>query len=335
MNDTEPTGKTGSEPAARTRPEHLVIRISRYSGLIDLVSKHSNIFAATVLITVLVSVLFTGLTLVAIAIKRVYPYNVIQTNALGAMTIRNEEKDITYWLFNTAELWADSGVDVEKGDVLTIRASGGSHTSIHHLIEGARMNERRIGWKQSDGSDADFDERDELRRQWRIVPHKPGDALIMRVVDKEEDRTKTDPKRIYLIGKERANLYVAQAGRLEFAVNDIILSPATIYEMMSDHLRVLARKHAPNLIRRIPQVEVADQKHVEQFFTELGHDNGLKWLYDKYMDEGYRIGRHPDGTNRIDRNELTYYNEEEYVNAWYDDNVGSFLISIEHRKGNR
>ena len=100
MNDTEPTGKTGAEPAARTQPEHLVIRISRYGGLIDLVSKRSNIFAATVLITVLVSVLFTGLTLVAIAIKRVYPYNVIQTNALGA--IRRSCGPIRAWMSRKA-----------------------------------------------------------------------------------------------------------------------------------------------------------------------------------------------------------------------------------------
>lgn len=29
---------------------------------------------------------------------------------------------------------------------------------------------------------------------------------------------------------------------------------------------------------------------------------------------------------------MSYYNEQRYYNAWYDDNVGSFLIVVELKK---
>ncbi|MBO4660358.1 MAG: hypothetical protein J5610_02740 [Prevotella sp.] len=49
--------------------------------------------------------------------------------------MKSEDKEVIYWLLNTADVWANSGIHVEKGDELTIRASGLSHAGIHHLVD--------------------------------------------------------------------------------------------------------------------------------------------------------------------------------------------------------
>lgn len=336
-----PEQDSGQAPADR-----LIVRIDRYTLLAEMLSKPRLMWYITGLTTLLLSFLFVGLTLAAITLKRIYPYNDFQTNAWGAMMIRTEEKDITYWLFNTAELWANSGIQVEKGDVLTIRASGRTHTAIHHLVEDARGNTLLDDpWSDTEGFEHKESERDQLRAKWRIIPHKPQDALIMWVAPPEASSEETpDNPQLYLIGKERTNFRVAQSGELRFAVNDIVLTPRTIYRMVLDHLKTIA-KNNPMYKAELDSLErfsskpdsLIKKETVDLLFEHLaGKAPKLKALYkaEDKKSTGYEFGTHPDfpKENEIDRNEMSYYNEKEYLNAWYDDNIGSFLIVIERKK---
>lgn len=137
---TEHPASADKQPPRRDaeQPERLIVRITRYQPFIDIVSDRRKIVNAALLITLVTCLIFMALLAIVLTVKRIYPYNDIQTNALGAMTIKDEDKEVTYWLFNTAELWANSGIAVKRGDVLTIRASGLSHSAIHHLQETPR-----------------------------------------------------------------------------------------------------------------------------------------------------------------------------------------------------
>lgn len=336
-----------SDPADKDR---LTIHITRYAPLIDIIKNPGSIFRFSLFITLITAFLFFGMVLITITIKRIYPYNDIQTNALGAMTFKTEDKDVTYWLFNTAELWADSGIQVEKNDIITIRASGGSHTAIHHLVDNVRGNKQLTDpWCGTEGVPQKQILHDSLRAKWRILPHQPSDVLIMQIIPVGE--SPYDPRgcikeeylnndNIHLIGKERTDLYITQSGKLYFAVNDIVLTPRTIYEMFKDQMHHLApgNRLVENFFRdhekRYPEI---NKGSVETMFSHIGENDILSKLYADNRKSYYKFGPAPaaagkEAPNTVSENEMSYYNKNDYSNVWYDDNIGSFLIVIEHKK---
>lgn len=104
--------------------QNIRVEISRYKTFLDALSDPQKVARVIFTVFSLGVLLFFGITLVVVTVKRFYPYSDITTNALGTTTIRNENKEVSYWLLNTAELWADSGINVKKGQTITIRASG-------------------------------------------------------------------------------------------------------------------------------------------------------------------------------------------------------------------
>ena len=118
----------------------MIIEIHKYQLLFDILKNPKLVWKLLLTMFCIVVVFFGGLSIVVLTIKSFYPYNNIRTNVYGATIMEDEDKEVIYWLFNTAELWANSGIEVEPGDELTIRASGASHTAIHHLVEDADNN---------------------------------------------------------------------------------------------------------------------------------------------------------------------------------------------------
>lgn len=223
----------------------LKVEIRQYQTLLEILDQPKKAMKVIAAMVTLAMAIFMALAFTTIAIKRFYPYNEIKTNAFGATTMQNEEVELTYWLFNTAELWGNSGIRVERGDQLTIRASGKSNTSIHHLVDRAFYNARpRYRWVGTEGEPRPSN----TRTAYRIYGERDPDALIMQVVPEREsgDANKLpeeylrpdfvrsiadeeDPEnRFYYIGKERTDLMINQSGTLRFAVNDIVLTDACI-----------------------------------------------------------------------------------------------------------
>lgn len=243
----------GGNPQAGTEDDKkpaLTVEIRKYQTLLEILDnpKHGlKVFAS---LLVLVTVVFMALAFITIAIKRIYPYNEIKTNAFGATTMQSEDVELTYWLFNTAELWANSGIRVEAGDILTIRASGRSNTAIHHLVDAASENQRlRHRWVGTEGEPRP----DNARTEFRLYPERDPDALIMQVIPESEAKVfhkelkdmYLNPRygdddaavtknfeRMYYIGKEHTDLVITQSGILHFAVNDIVLTEECIDEML-------------------------------------------------------------------------------------------------------
>lgn len=351
-NGTPPVGRSDSTSDDIPRDDEtgrdsLRIEFVKYQPFINAISDSRSIIRTAGLIALVVCLIFCGLLLLAISLKRIYPYSDIQTNVQGATTIRDEEKDVTYWLFNTADLWANSGISVKKGDVLSLRASGMSHTAIHSLVKDATDNRvPSTKWIGTDGVLNREDPRDIVRNKWRIVPQKPQDALVMRIVEDEayssdDDRIGNTQKQsnIYLIGKGRESLQINEDGFLQFAINDIVLTDEVIYLMLRDHARMLISRYRPG------ELAAFDSSYSEEYTPEnyqrLLKNQTAAELYLKYNNspdnpESYKFGPYPaddvnEAVNRWDKNEMTYYMEKKYRNAWFDDNIGSFLIVIERR----
>lgn len=249
QTDRGKDGKSFDEknPAEKKKAD-LEVEIRQYQTLLEILDKPKSTLKVIFARMFFALALFMALAFTAIAIKRFYPYNEIKTNAFGATTMQNEEVELTYWLFNTAELWADSGIKVKRGDVLTIRASGKSNTSIHHLVDHAFYNARpRYAWVGTEGQPRSAN----TRTEYRIYPDRDPDALILQVVPEKKElggeylrpdfvtRSKKDRRkcredaqeRFYYIGKERTDLRINQEGTLRFAVNDIVLTPRCIDSM--------------------------------------------------------------------------------------------------------
>ncbi|KAA6329956.1 hypothetical protein EZS27_021281 [termite gut metagenome] len=308
--------------------KHNTLRIEIVSNwsLLEILSDRKKVFKIMTALLVIVFTIFIGLAFVTISIKRIYPYNDIKINAFGATTMQNENVEIIYWLFNTADLWANSGIRVDKGDILTVRASGKSHTAIHHLVQDVeKNNELRDKWLGTDGDRKNTTKRDSLRAQYRIFANRAQDALLMQVVPEKIDRNskdfneyllfdepgnKTHEENYFFIGKERVDLRIHNAGILHFAVNDIVLTDTIIKKMIAENNLLINKEKEINKNKNLPDTT----------WTILNKKN-------------FEFGDYPNPKICTrDSNEMTYYLDKKYYNAWYDDNVGSFLIVIERKK---
>ena len=246
------TRKQSAVKTAAPNPEQqtLKIEVSRFGSIVNALSgdKWWRIVISVFLIG---CVLFSGIALVAIAIKKLYPYSDITTNGLGATTIKSEKGEVSYWLFNTASLWANSGITVEEGDVITIRSSGKFHSAIHHLYDATKDNkELKEDWIGPEGvkDNKDDNSGDYQRSRYRIFPGLNSNALVMQVVNDKAYDSAADtangakPENFYYIGDERQHIYINHPGTLHFAVNDIVLNDSTIKHMFVGCLEYLDRE---------------------------------------------------------------------------------------------
>lgn len=344
--------------------QKITIELYKYKTLIDALEDPKKVSRVVITIFLIGILLFSGITVITVAIKRLYPYSDITTNGLGATTIKNEKKEVSYWLFNTATLWANSGINVKKGDIITIRASGKSHTAIHHLYEAALGNtEKTNEWVGSEG-ELDSEEKDPAtyaRRRFRIFPDMPSGALLMQIVtdgaqtplDYPEDKEQNN---FFFIGKERQNIYINNNGTLHFAVNDIILDRPTIINMMWENIRQQYKNgnvKTKELVDKFFQndKELAEELNNNKLLNLTDTDfkqwkdkpDRIKALFEAVFEEDIlkhnKIGVMRLGITHVDTCdmcELSYYygktNEDQdkrCKTVWFDDNIGSFLIVVE------
>ena len=312
------------------------IEINQYKNLVKTFNNPKALAKIVIVVAVVITLVFVGIAAVALAVKHFYPYNTLKSNKYGATVIKNEDGDVTYWLFNSADLWSNSGIEVKKGEVISIRTSGAFHTAVHRLVEAADQNTVAISWLSPTGGvpskGQENENRDIKRSNFRICPESNADfnVILMQVLPKEYERLgrewfKENPPRgvdsvsfndqidggmigeqssanIYIIGDQHENIEIQEDGVLYFSCNDIALTHRKI-EAMKKHVRLK------------DTVYIKNGKTIR----------GKKDIGD------FQIGKHPSNPKKT---ELDYYFDNNYVNAWFDDNVGSFLIVVE-RKNNK
>ncbi len=338
--------------------QNIRVEISRYKTLLDALSDPKKVARVIFTVFSLGVLLFFGITLVVVTVKRFYPYSDITTNALGTTTIRNENKEVSYWLLNTAELWADSGINVKKGQTITIRASGKKHTAVHHLYRDAEENSPKlrepwVGTKGFRASEDERGERDRARARYKLFPGANQDALIMQIVYGDgpdirpddnvvrgKDRIITGLKKtdnsFILVGDRQENIYIEKDGRLYFTINDVPLDDATILKMMCD----ICEKPVPldllNLLRKADSLRTKyDKLRGEGKGIETALDSCYKGFLNLFdidslaTKKGSKHGPFEFGNNPYGEIELYGYYMERYIEPWYEDNVGSFLIVVE------
>ena len=254
--DAESTSKTESNNSNHSdeNSRTVTIEIVRHKRLFEILENPRAMWKVIASLFVIVGVFFIGLALVVLVVKSFYPYNVIKTNPYGATIIKNEDKEVIYWLFNTAELWANSGIEVKKNDRITIRASGAANTAIHYLVDGASDDfQPKFSWVGTEGIERNTGH-SAFRGKFRLVPDAPFGKLLMQIipVSKQKDRGKwikestyidgTDEKgvqnHIFTIGKERIELVIPCDGVLHFADNDVVMSDKNIKDMYLESLRL-------------------------------------------------------------------------------------------------
>lgn len=376
MDDNNTSTHQPSHPSAtnvdnseKRNENKVTLEIVRHGWLFNLLQTPRNLWKLFNFLFALLIVLMVALGTAVIIVKQFFPYNTITTSLYGNTTLRSEDKDVTYWLFNTAELWANSGIEVKKGDVLTIRASGASHTAIHHLARDVEKNSAlQTRWNDTRGASTRNDEdRDSYRRRFRIAPHENEGVLLMQVIPtKVNDKSSLAPyldghhnvsdECIYVIGKERQNLVIQQDGILYFAVNDVALTEDVIAKMLRETVKLInndtlvkargltfpdrlitdvintnSLEDAKKVLGRSENAKIAGLINKEEE-NSLRHIT--KIIDDTYGFSGYTVEAGPDTlwAKHPLINELLYYKHKGFTDAWYVDNLGSFLIVVERTK---
>lgn len=357
--DTNPnTGNTKrrGRKVTEEKPQKITIEVSRYKSLMDALDNDSKMWRIVLTIFLCGVLLFSGITVVVISIKSFYPYSDISTNALGVTTLKNEKKEISYWLFNTAELWAKSGIKVKKGQTITVRASGKKHTAVHHLYKDAdsnasRLNEPWVGTKGFATNEYSRKARDIYRSKYRVFPEENQDALLMQIVrngkepdtrpsaalpDKECKFSYADSEnRFLLIGDKQENIYIEEDGELYFAINDIVTDDLTICRMMYEittkkddynDYEVIPYLNNADLLRKDFHTKLKDSKNNADSLREATYKNFKDIFGFKDDDTANVFGF---GKNDKGEFELFGYFIDNYETPWYDDNIGSFLIVVE------
>ncbi len=337
----------------------VTIKLNKYKSVVDALGNPRTALRIAFTIFFLGVLLFAGISYITLAIKRLYPYSDIKTNGLGATTIKSENNEVSYWLFNTATVWADSGISVNEGDILTIRASGKSNTAIHHLYDAAKDNTEIVDdWVGTEGEpDKQEREKDNYRRRYRIFPNMNSGALVMQVARGNEffDSPRAgDPEDFYFIGRERQNIVINNPGTLHFAVNDIILDRNTIARMMWDSIIEQGRHNPQKVNAQIVQefrkngvkYSLKDGADVMQLLSEKTNDEAYQQSLQKAVLDAFAVvfkedisKKEPVGKMGLgfsgDQCELSYYYGEDQEDndcrkyVWFEDNIGSFLIIVE------
>ncbi len=344
--------KQESEKAPSAKVE---LEIVRYRELLETLRQPQMIWRLLITSLFLVIVVFFGLAMVVMSVKKIYPYSKIETNVYGATTMGTEDKDVTYWLFNTAEMWGNSGIQVDEGDVITVRSSGSWHTAIHHLVGQTEQNvEITDKFTGSEGRERRF-ANDVFRSQFRLVDDMTDGKLLMCVYPDTSIKRSADvqaaankkfrnfterlpEQHLYEIGKERRDFRITEKGVLHFAVNDIPLTRSNIkhiYKVFIDSLSVAFPDQVkPNgeLYSWISTWNGEDTVTITGKVRDLDSSITQEWERRGKPGLSFLFGPRPDTDKSVLNNELIYYYNTNFTDAWYVDNLGSLLIVVEKKK---
>lgn len=392
MCTTENESNGQKSPINDGENKKMEIEITRYKGLVNAFNTPTVLAKLIIVISLIIVLVFFGISVIALVVKSYYPYKTVNSNEYGATIIQNEDNEVIYWLFNTADLWANSGIHVKKGDVISVRASGAFHSSIHHLVIDAEKNRKGRNWLTPIGgpntSGPIEEPREKPRASYRISQAHPFNTLLMQVIPEDVELKDNDdnwttkyacymdgrPKEIknnnntvdhaksiypdiYAIGSERDKITIRCDGILYFAVNDIALTRNVIVQM-KDEVKIDSERKidvGPLKIGHFPLPGVKDREMLERDtdiifmgLKKMGYKGGCsdtinfseelekKWKWDNSYRELYNRMKHysPDNSNYFleHYSELDYYLITNFVDAWFVDNAGSYLIVIERKK---
>lgn len=193
---------------------------------------YRNLIRFVLLMTVLVAVVILVLTLSIYYVKDIVLFkSKLSVNQQGVfMPTRSCGRDYCLFLFNTSELWSNTGIYLNKGDKYKISVSGAFHSSVEHLRSDAENNNStpEVRWITGLGRDTLFRSSfipQQNKKDFFVSDESYLGAVLFRIAPEyipwEIDATKgkhiTQWKPEY--GKKLQA--VKEAGILSLAINDI------------------------------------------------------------------------------------------------------------------
>lgn len=277
----------------------------------------------------LVCTLFGALTFIIYAatffIKDILLFDekpiVTETGAIVPQRSCNREQVLFH--FNSADLWAGTGVQLQRGDRIRVSHSGGFHSDVADIYLKARQNDRlkypyyfNARNASSEGVEnciynaANDVPRSAWLQPWRrqeFRERRPAFGSILWQVSEENCVMKPRKGDIHQIGQTDAGRFIRirKDGELFLTVNDIYLSDSVIARLNPD------LPDDPKHLRPLPAspVEAREQNLDFLGIHESGRNDSL--LYSR---EAIRtcVTDHP-----------------EMRSVWFQDNIGSVLICVE------
>jgi hypothetical protein len=154
----------------------------------------------------------------------------ISFNEKGATVItRGNKVRKAIVLLPASKPWLNTGLDVAKGQKVTVTASGSVNLAIHRLVEAAQAHKRpRLGWLGPEGGKHPYpNDLENARSRYLIAPdpNNYGTVLACVVPDAEPAPGKENPrpKGVQPIGRN-GSLTAEAGGKLWLVVNDVMLN---------------------------------------------------------------------------------------------------------------
>ena len=276
--------------------------------------------------------------------------NDIAVSRTGALMPRKAcQCEQALYLFNTSQLWADTGITLNEGDRVKISVSGAFHSSLPQLVRAAREN-RRPPYAWLDASAADeqrFVDTDSLREEPGggagtgrqpsvvagseecIVPEARFGAILYQIVPDAEpcssDHTAAGfAERVQVLSPDQGREFrpVTRSGTLYLAVNDIYLNDS-ITERHERANRLAAQRfferHAMAHDGDTTLLEkplAGDPKLIDAFLAESGIELYHRPHRDTLLFAGWRF--------------RDYFRHNREV--WFSDNLGQVALSVDIRR---
>jgi hypothetical protein len=227
-----------------------------------------------------------------------------KVNYAGAIVFeRSCNRQSILFLFNSADMWAETGIQLQKGDEIKISVSGGFNSDVFGLMTAAKNNKKlTYPWKSVRNKDNKKDKNLDLC----IYNNKNKDAYFGSVlyrIDSELGCNDYDATtKIKQVNPKEAEFEkVNHNGMLYLSVNDIYLTPPVI-----DSLCEINR-------RRCCQKDIIDSA---EFQNKGGRDSMILYYVD--TNKNYIIGGE----------KLKEYFKNN-KNAFFNDNIGEVLVAID------
>ncbi len=282
----------------------------------------------------------------------------ILTNKYGVVINAEPEKQVCYFLLNSAQYWAETGIHVEKGDLVSVYASGSINTGIHHVVAAANDNiPPDFDWSGPEGLNTKvlFASRpaDRMSLHYLVQPDENHGALLMMIQEDEnayKQYIKPENTHLYFqsaivtIGEGKSKIRINENGLLYFCVNEVFLSKRNIEELRAEYIEYIQTHPDTTFINadkfeEFKQAFVLDsQKRLGTYgvenATRINIRDSLLTEYVKRCEKGDSLApNHKKLLKVYDRIfELESYYTMKYANPWYDDNLGSYLVVVEIEK---
>lgn len=175
------------------------------------------------------------------------------SNRQGAMVMEQPLMRTHHmFLFNTARVWGNTGIELMDGDEVEITVSGGFFNSIISQIKQARQNVKLPDAQYFNPTQSGIDHytSKNIFQPFRLNPEAPFGELLYRIVpeitgNKNILSADTLNNGILSFNGRKAIIKVAHPGTLQLSINDIILD--------TDSIASWNRTPAPEILKKLSE----------------------------------------------------------------------------------